>query len=201
MGAGGSGMIVDLLRHGEPVGGRRYRGQTDDPLSDKGWKQMWTAVAGQQPWQVIVTSTLSRCREFAWALGESAAIPVCDDARFREISFGAWEGLTAAEVCADDPDRLNNYLNDPVNHAPPDAEPLADFYSRVVDGWEALLREHDGKQVLIVAHAGVIRAVTAHILGMPGENLYRLQVANAAISRIRMDAGRHPVLQWCNGHI
>jgi len=69
MGAGGSGMIVDLLRHGEPVGGRRYRGQTDDPLSDKGWKQMWTAVAGQQPWQVIVTSTLSRCREFAWCMG------------------------------------------------------------------------------------------------------------------------------------
>ena len=31
---------IDLIRHGEPVGGRRYRGQIDDPLSEKGWKQM-----------------------------------------------------------------------------------------------------------------------------------------------------------------
>ncbi|MHB1590203.1 MAG: histidine phosphatase family protein [Sulfuricella sp.] len=35
---------IDLIRHGEPVGGRRYRGRTDDPLSEKGWNQMWTAV-------------------------------------------------------------------------------------------------------------------------------------------------------------
>jgi len=28
---------IDLLRHGEPVGGKRYRGQIDDPLSEKGW--------------------------------------------------------------------------------------------------------------------------------------------------------------------
>ena len=35
---------IDLIRHGEPVGGRKYRGQTDDPLSEKGWAQMWAAV-------------------------------------------------------------------------------------------------------------------------------------------------------------
>ena len=32
---------IDLIRHGEPVGGRRYRGgRMDDPLSEKGWAQM-----------------------------------------------------------------------------------------------------------------------------------------------------------------
>jgi len=35
---------LDLMRHGEPVGGRRYRGQMDDPLSEKGWAQMRNAV-------------------------------------------------------------------------------------------------------------------------------------------------------------
>jgi alpha-ribazole phosphatase/probable phosphoglycerate mutase len=29
-----------MIRHGESVGGRRYRGQLDDPLRDKGWRQM-----------------------------------------------------------------------------------------------------------------------------------------------------------------
>jgi len=33
------------MRHGEPVGGRAYRGHSiDDPLSEKGWQQMWDAV-------------------------------------------------------------------------------------------------------------------------------------------------------------
>jgi alpha-ribazole phosphatase/probable phosphoglycerate mutase len=36
---------LDLLRHGESVGGRKYRGQTDDPLSEKGWAQMRDVVA------------------------------------------------------------------------------------------------------------------------------------------------------------
>ena len=40
---------IDLIRHGEPVGGRKYRGQIDDPLSDKGWTQMRQAVADHKP--------------------------------------------------------------------------------------------------------------------------------------------------------
>ena len=35
---------IDLLRHGEPVGGRMLRGATDHPLSETGWQQMTDAV-------------------------------------------------------------------------------------------------------------------------------------------------------------
>ena len=194
-------MIVDLIRHGEPVGGRRYRGQIDDPLSDKGWQQMWAAVAGEQPWQLIVTSTLSRCRDFARALAESASIAVYEDERLREIGFGEWEGCTAAELCSHDPERLNRFFNDPVNHGPREGEPLAGFSARVIAAWEDVLQQHNGKHVLIVAHAGVIRAVTAHVLGMPIDNLFRLQVSNAAISRVQIDMHRAPVLQLHNSHL
>ena len=41
---------ADLLRHGEPVGGRKYRGQIDDPLSDKGWNEMRNATAKRHDW-------------------------------------------------------------------------------------------------------------------------------------------------------
>ena len=37
-----SDTVIDLIRHGEPVGGRRYRGHIDDPLSERGWQQMWS---------------------------------------------------------------------------------------------------------------------------------------------------------------
>lgn len=34
----------DLIRHGEPEGGRKFRGSTDHPLSQDGWAQMRYAV-------------------------------------------------------------------------------------------------------------------------------------------------------------
>ena len=39
--------VIDLIRHGEPEGGKRYRGQIDHPLSATGWQQMWDAVGAQ----------------------------------------------------------------------------------------------------------------------------------------------------------
>ena len=57
--------LIDIIRHGEPVGGKRYRGQIDDPLSEKGWQQMRDAVAGHNPWDVIISSPLARCNRGA----------------------------------------------------------------------------------------------------------------------------------------
>lgn len=191
-------MIVDLIRHGEPVGGRRYRGQIDDPLSDKGWSQMWSAVEVTQNWEVIVTSSLSRCSEFAYALGQRLDLSVYEEQRFKEIGFGEWEGHTAAEICADDPDRLLKFFRDPVHFRPAGAEPLDDFSSRVQSAWDEMLQRFSGQHVLIVAHAGVIRAVTALVLGIPIAHMFRLQVGNAGVSRFQIDSDRPPVLVMHN---
>ena len=53
------------MRHGEPEGGGYYRGITDDPLTQTGWRQMNDAVAGRQSWEVIISSPLVRCLDFA----------------------------------------------------------------------------------------------------------------------------------------
>ena len=42
---------IDLIRHGEPVGGKKFRGSTDDPLSELGWQQMTAAVASTTEWE------------------------------------------------------------------------------------------------------------------------------------------------------
>jgi len=89
---------LDFLRHGEPVGGKRYCGQTDDPLSEKGWPQMCTVTAGARPWMAIVSSPLSRCRAFAEWLAGAAGLPLSIDERLAEVGFGVWEGRTAAEL-------------------------------------------------------------------------------------------------------
>jgi alpha-ribazole phosphatase len=181
---------IDLLRHGEPVGGMRYRGQLDDALSEKGWQQMWRTVEGMSDWQQIVTSPLLRCSSFAEALGERLHVPVHEESRFREVGFGEWEGYTRLELEVFNPGQVARFLQDPVNSRPPGAEPLEEFTRRVQAGFDDLLDRFAGQSVLVVAHAGVIRAIMAYILDVPPSRMYRIHVANAALSRIRTDKER-----------
>ena len=177
---------IDLLRHGEPVGGRKYRGQTDDPLSEKGWQQMRAAVGEHKPWQHIVSSPLSRCLAFATELAQQHDLPLSVDARFMEVQFGVWEGKTAEQLRAADPDVIERFKRDPINQRPAGAEPLADFFARVRAGWNDLLTEQANKHVLVVCHAGVIRMVLAHALNLPLASTYRIDVPSAGFTRIQV---------------
>ena len=164
---------IDVIRHGEPVGGRRYRGHgVDDPLTEKGWQQMWDAVADRSDWQHIVSSPLSRCLDFAQQLSNKLKIDYSVDDRFKEIGFGTWEGLTADEILANDINALTNFYKDPIRNRPEGAEPLEAFSKRVWQAYNEISRKHDTENVLIVGHAGVIRAITANILGMDLINIY-----------------------------
>ena len=91
--------IIDFIRHGEPVGGRRYRGHgINDPLSDKGWRQMWAAVPNPVPWSAVISSPMQRCFPFANAVANRFDLPIRVEERFKEIGFGEWEGLTQETV-------------------------------------------------------------------------------------------------------
>jgi alpha-ribazole phosphatase len=184
---GKSVTTLDFMRHGEPVGGNKYRGRTDDPLSDKGWEQMRRAVADHSPWSVIVSSPLTRCADFARELAQRHGLPLEMDPRLMELGFGAWEGKTSAELTRSDPEILARFWSDPLAHTPPGGEPLAAFRERVVAVWGKILETHSGEHVLIVAHAGVIRMAISHVLGTPLKNHFRMQVPNAGISRIRVE--------------
>lgn len=183
--------IIDILRHGEPVGGSRYRGQVDDPLSELGWAQMRAAVAGKVGWQQIVSSDLSRCAAFAAEQGERHTIPVELSAQFREIGFGEWEGLTAEEIMARDGDLLSAFWRDPLHNTPPRAESLADFFDRVGSAWEDMVERHAGKHILLVGHAGMMRVLLVRELGLTLDSFYRFDPRNATMVRLRVDSGRY----------
>lgn len=179
--------LIDMLRHGEPVGGRRYRGQIDDPLSEKGWGQMRAATAQRPAWTAIVSSPLSRCRAFAEELAAQAGLPLSYDDRFKEVGFGVWEGRTAAEIEASQPDAVFRFKRDPVGCRPEGAEALDAFHRRVAAALESVLETHAGGHVLVVAHAGVIRMAICSVLGLEPEHGYRVQVGSAAIARFRVE--------------
>jgi probable phosphoglycerate mutase len=164
---------IEVLRHGEPLGGRRYRGHgVDDPLTENGWQQMWGAVGGRSDWQHVLTSPLSRCHDFAQQLAKKLRIGYSIDDRFKEIGFGTWEGLTPDEILASDAEALKHFYRDPIRNRPEGAEPLEAFSARVWEAYSDIPGKYAGEHVLIIAHAGVIRAITANILGMQLDRVY-----------------------------
>lgn len=179
--------IIDLIRHGEPVGGKRYRGQIDDPLSDKGWQQMKDAVARHQPWDQIVSSPLVRCADFATFLSTQHNIPMELDERLMEIRWGEWEGKRPSEINHKDPHKVIKHWRNPLQKPPKDSESVVDFQKRIIQAWIALEQKYRQQHILVVCHAGVIRAVLTHVLQTPPEHMFRIHVTNASITRIRID--------------
>ena len=177
---------IDLLRHGEPDGGVRYRGDgVDDPLSERGWDQMWAAVGEFSDWTHVISSPLQRCCRFAEAVAERYRLPLVVDRRFREISFGTWEGRRHEEARDADPEAYYAFFKDAINNSPPGMEPLDTFYERVRSGIVDVFDEHPEGHILLVCHLGVMRAATALALDMPLSALYRMHAPYAGRIRLR----------------
>ena len=187
---------IDVIRHGEPEGGRRYRGYgVDDPLTELGWQQMWSAVPEQATWQHIISSPLSRCTDFSYALAKKLKIEVTIKEDIKEIGFGEWEGKTPEEIIESDAEAINHFYADPVHNRPNGAEPLDDFSNRVWKSYEDIASEFENQHILIVAHAGVARAITANILGMSLDDVYsRLRIEYAAIIKSVIEEDKPPKL-------
>lgn len=180
--------VIDFIRHGEPEGGRRFRGnRVDDPLSEKGWSQMWGAVVGDPAWAHIVSSPLQRCRQFAEAMTERYGIPVSLDDRFKEVGFGDWEGKSPTQIQQQDAEAYAAFYRDPVNNRPVGAESWVQFSARVSAALDEVSKQFSGQHVLVVAHAGVIRAAVAEVLNAPVEAAYRIKVENAGLTRLQYD--------------
>ena len=192
---------IDIIRHGEPVGGRRYRGYSvDDPLTETGWEQMWASVPDNANWDVIISSPLQRCSAFAIALAERMTLEyeIVDD--MKEIGFGDWEGRTPDEIVAADPQALERFYADPVHNRPDGAESLQGFSERVWRAYNEIADRHSGKRILVVAHAGVARAVIANTLRMSLDNVYsRLKIEyGALVSTLIEKPGAPPKLLMAN---
>ena len=182
-----------LVRHGETDWNRdaRWQGHSDTNLNDAGREQARRVAAELGDVDVIYSSDLARARETADIIGASARREVRTDARLRERSFGAWEGLTAPEIEERFAEDLASWrLGD--GAGPEDAEPFDVFAGRVREFVDDVVARHPGETVLIVAHGGTIRVVHALAngldyvrdhAGIPG-------VANCAVARYAAGDGK-----------
>ena len=179
----------DILRHGEPDGEDCFRGSgVDHPLTTLGWSQMQAAVTQKTEWDLIISSSLSRCLDFATQLSTDLSLELVVEDDLKEIGFGSWEGRSKEDVQTNDSEAYKQFCLDPVNKRPGGAEPLEKFSNRVWHKLEKLAVEHNGKRILVIAHAGVIRVITAKTMGLPLNDIYnQLKIEYAATISCRFN--------------
>lgn len=157
---------IVLVRHGETIGESsiRFHGRNDVPLSDVGRSQMRSVAMrlDGRVFDLVLTSPLARARESAEIAAPAVAPQV--DPRLREIDFGEWEGLTAEEIEARDPELFREWQRRLADFDYPGGEVRSKFRERVAESAEAIASA-PAESILVVVHKGVIRQICSHISG------------------------------------
>jgi len=161
---------VFLLRHGETDWNAtgRLQGSTDVPMNARGLEQAGAAAralgARLPKGAVIVSSPLVRARATAEALAGVTGATVVYDDRMKERSYGAWEGMTAAEREEHDAVEVARW------HAglEPRIEGYEDHIS-VTSRAVACIEEHatDGAVVVFVGHGSTSRLAVRTLIRLP----------------------------------
>jgi broad specificity phosphatase PhoE len=169
-----------MLRHGQTDynATNRMQGQLDTDLSDLGRDQAVAAaevLAKRQP-LLIVSSDLRRALDTAVALGERSGLPVEVDTRLRETHLGDWQDLNHVEVDAKWPGARLAWRND-ATWAPHGGESRVDVAERGLPLVRELIADQTEwgtdepeRPVVLVAHGGLIAALTAALLKLPVAN-------------------------------
>ncbi|KAA0094625.1 histidine phosphatase family protein [Mycolicibacterium sp. P1-18] len=170
-----------LLRHGQTEynAGNRMQGQLDTDLSTLGREQAAAAaeVLAKRDPLAIVSSDLRRALDTATALAELSGLPVSVDTRLRETHLGDWQGLTHLEVDGVAPGARLAWRDD-ARWAPHGGESRVDVAERSMPVVDELLTgleewgagDASDRPVVLVAHGGLIAALTAALLNLPVDN-------------------------------
>ena len=204
-----------LVRHGETEGQEKqcYYGSTDVGLSVRGTVQVEGAAAFivehlQAPGRdgrngsdctlaAVYCSGLKRAIDSAGVIAGPQGLKPIEIPDLGERSFGLWEGLTFEEIENNHPEGFALWLADPLTYSPEGGENAWQVRERAIRSIELVVARHRGANLSVVAHGGVNRIIIGHLLGMPLENIFRLEQDYGAVNIIEFwDA--YPVVKLMN---
>jgi alpha-ribazole phosphatase len=134
------------------------------------------------------TSPLSRCRLLAESLG-----PIQADPRLQELDFGTWEGERWDGL---DRAMLDAWAADLEHAREHGGESVAQFAGRVVDWADSVFKAENEDPVHVVTHAGVMRVLTGHLLGVKRANVIQWPLDFGAIVWLKRVRGEWLLVRW-----
>ncbi|GAA2837309.1 bifunctional RNase H/acid phosphatase [Kitasatospora sp. CM 4170] len=199
-----------LLRHGETplTPEKRFSGSggSDPALSEKGrWQaeRAAAALAAAGSVQAVVSSPMRRTRETAETVAARLGLEVRYEDGLREVDFGAWEGLTFAEVQERHPDDLDAWLASPKARPTGSSESFTTLTHRAGVARDKILARYPGRTVLVVSHVSPIKTLVRLALGAPPDSMYRMELSAASLCAVQYYADGNASVRLLNdtGHL
>ena len=183
-------MKLYLTRHGQTDWNTagRYQGQSDTPLNETGLRQAEQIAKrlSKETIHAIYSSDLSRAANTAQSIADFHALEINKDSRWRELSFGDWEGMTYQEMSASSPELFEAWMKDPLTISTPNGETLAQLAERVKAAFNEIKREHKDQTVLVVAHSGSLQSLLSVTLGVDLNRYWQFRISQASLSEMNV---------------
>jgi alpha-ribazole phosphatase len=208
-----------LIRHGETEGAdqKRYKGSIDVPLSENGIRQIeklsrFISTEAQEcsvrkldsseyrksALCSVYCSDLSRAIKSAEIIAAPYSLSPVIVPELRERNFGIWEGMSFDEIKEKYPVQFESWASNPLKFSPMQGESTAVMSERVMLATEKILAHHKGERLAIVSHGGVIRIILCCFLGIPLENIFRIEQDYAALNIVEI-WDNYPLVKLLNG--
>jgi broad specificity phosphatase PhoE len=134
----------------------------------------------------VYSSPLRRASETAAPIADRHGLKVgiLDD--LIDLDHGRWEGLTAEEAEAADPEAFAVWRSDPLAAAPPGGEAVSDAVARAGKALREILRAHARNMVAAVSHEVVIRGLLAEAHRLGGDWMWSFRLDPGSVHRLRL---------------
>ncbi len=218
---------VYLIRHGETEGSevKRYKGSIDVPLSEEGLRQMGetadfiaeslrnssdlmnknylreihdiSSITGAAL-HAVYCSPLTRALKSAEMIARPHGLKTSIVNDLRERSFGIWEGMSFMEIKEKYPAEFEAWAGNPIKYSPMGGESTIEVRNRVLAALNEILKNHSSQNnIAIVAHGGVNRIILCEIMGIPLENIFRIEQDYGCLNIIEFWE-KYPVVKLLN---
>lgn len=196
-------MRLYIIRHGETLWNTegKLQGRADIPLNESGIRLAKITSEGMKeiPFDLVITSPLIRARHTAELVLGEREIPMIEDDRIQEISFGEWEGLCIRKNNYQIPtSEFEKFWKSPFSYTPPEGGESADeLVKRTEEFWEELIHnpEYQDKTILIASHGCASRGILYHIF-KDKENFWQGGVpVNCAVTIVDVEDGNAVIVE------
>lgn len=196
-------MKLYIIRHGETVWNTegRLQGRADIELNENGIRLAQITAQGMKdiPFDLAITSPLKRARQTAELVLGDRNIPILEDERIEEITFGEWEGLCCRKDNYEIPStEFPKFFTDPFTYLPPEGgESICQVLDRTGEFYQELIQnpEYQNKTILIAAHGCSCRALLNQVYENK-EDFWRSHVPpNCGVSILEVKNGKSTLLE------
>jgi len=189
-------VTILFLRHGESLSNKakQFCGQKDAPLTEVGFRQAQEAakyIINNCKIDAVYSSDLVRAKSTVEPTAKALGLNIVESKLLREVDVGNWQGVYISEIEKVDTARYLRFKSGDTTVKLGGAESFDDLRVRALKIVDDIIKDNDGKTVLVATHGGIIRMLVEKYLNLSETEMRKkYPIKNASITEVCYNNGK-----------